>query len=435
MKRLFLQKSWPALPLMLALFLILTSGMALAQTDTADDDSSDADEACHPALTVSYDAMASEAATVKDLQIAYSLAKEKFDQSLWKESIKYYWKILVNDDKTYKIGYSKLTQVYFEIARIVESDQKAYLDSALIVAYRGLQKYSDNTTLHFYAGRIQRMNNNDDCALPHYQSLVKYNPKEASYLEILSGLYFQMDDERCLEAQQQLVALNPDNAEAQNKLFLMMRHFDKDPLDAMRAAFIQDSTNTRIAFQYGKGSYDAGNYKAAIRAFNAQLKTDDKNLTALGYLGQSYEGLSDYSKAIAVYEKMIAIDPNSLKAYCWKASAHAQLNQFTTARSLLLKARGIDTDSGLPYLIMGNVYEKAVEYYSSRRGKEVNSYDDKLVYEKAAEEYRKAERDPNLAGIASTRREVIKALFRSAEDKHLHNYRENITDENYAWIR
>ncbi|RMD98441.1 MAG: hypothetical protein D6814_07560 [Calditrichaeota bacterium] len=86
-------------------------------------------------------------------------------------------------------------------------------------------------------------------------------------------------------------------------------------------------------------------------------------------------------------------------------------------------------------MIMAEVYENAVNYCSNKRKKKEFTYDDKLVYRLAAEEYKKATRDPNYAADARRRLKQIEPLLPTKEDYFMHKNRLTPKDPCYQWIK
>lgn len=415
--------------------LVLISGVAFAQ----DDDDMEMEEGggdCKPAsFETSYDKFQSDTIATRQVQIWYSFGQEEYKHKQYAKAIPYFWKVLVNDNVgTFKVTYSKLATSYFELGKQSPDNTSAYLDSTLLIVYRGLEAHPTNNTLHFRAGSIQRSRANFECAVPHYEALTSANPTQASYMKILADLYFKLEDERCIEVQQKLIDLDPENVDNRNTMVNMVTYFGGDPLDVMRKAFESDTTNITNAVKYGREALITGDYQAGLRAFKAVTVQDPKHVEAMDQMAKAYEGLDQNSKAIATYKSILDIDPQNIRVLCSLARAYVFQNSFSTARNYAIKARRIDSNNGEPYIVMGEIYTRAAEYCSGKRDDDKGySYDDKLVFEKAAAQYRQAEKDPNFASTANSRRKALSSFFRTKEDKFMIK-RENITDGCYSWI-
>jgi len=418
----------------LALLLTLSAAPLFAQDDMEEGAAAEAQN-CKPAdLSTPYDSSQSDTISQKQINIWYSFGSEEFKHEQYKRAVPYFWKVVINDkDGTFKVVYSKIATCYFELAK-GEENQTAYLDSTLIAVYRGLEKYPDYVTLHYRAGSIFSTLGKTQCAIPHYEALVAANPQEVSYLKALAGLLFQIQDERCIQYQKKVVELQPDDAEANNLLIQMYQSFGFDPIDPIRDAFLNDTTNVVNAMRYGNEAFIIGQYKEALRAANAAIKKEPNNVAALELKAKSYEALDNTSEAISTYREVLKIDPKNTAVLCNIARNYLRLNNFAQAQAQVGQAKRVDPNNGEPYMVMAEIYIAAAEYCSNRRGENKYNLDDKLVFEKAVEELKKAERDPNYRAAANTRRNGLKDFVRTKEDIFM-NPRTSIKDECYSWIQ
>lgn len=418
----------------LALLLTLSAVPLFAQDDMEEEAAAEAQN-CKPAdLSTPYDAFKSDTISQKQINIWYSFGSEEFKHEQYIRAVPYFWKVVINDkDGTFKVVYSKIATCYFELAK-GEENQTAYLDSTLIAVYRGLEKYPDYVTLHYRAGSIFSTLGKTQCAIPHYEALVAANPQEVSYLKALAGLLFQIQDERCIQYQKKVVELQPDDTEANNLLIQMYQSFGFDPIDPIRDAFLNDTTNVANAMRYGNEAFIIGQYKEALRAANAAIKKEPNNVAALELKAKSYEALDNTSDAISTYREVLKIDPKNTAVLCNIARNYLRLNNFAQAQAQVGQAKRVDPNNGEPYMVMAEIYIAAAEYCSNRRGENKYNLDDKLVFEKAVEELKKAERDPNYRAAANTRRNGLKDFVRTKEDIFM-NPRTSIKDECYSWVQ
>jgi hypothetical protein len=82
---------------------------------------------------------------------------------------------------------------------------------------------------------------------------------------------------------------------------------------------------------------------------------------------------------------------------------------------------------------MGSIYETAVPYCQSKMKRKETSYEDKLVYEKAYFEYKKAAKDPAFRSMAKKKQEIIKPFIPTKEDRFMHK-NDKIKSPCYQWI-
>ncbi len=423
--------------LLLTVFLWGISGEpAFAQEEA---DNPETEPPCIPAdLSTPYDLYTQSGVDENQLNIWYDYGREYYRKGTFSDrpqhyqsALPYFWKVVLNDTlRRFKVVYGKIVECYLKLNQP---------DSALIAAYRGLKEYPDYATLHYHAGQIQKGFGRTSCAIPHFEALVKDQNQPPTILKnyygILAQLYWEVEDERAIAAQEKVVELAPNDVEASATLAKMVEFFGYDPLEARESAFLKDTTNVTNARQYGITAFESGYYQKAIRAFKAVLKVDPENIEALSYIGRSYEALDRLSDAISAYQVILKIDPNRLNTLAALASVYSRQHNFSTAKTYVQKALRIDPNYGLAYMVMGEIYENAANYCSSQREKKDYTYDDKLVFELAQKEYEKAAaRDPNVAAMAQNRIRLLKAFVRTKADIHMHSNRETIRDDCYRWI-
>ncbi len=403
------------------------------------DETTDIAPECKPAdQAVYYDKFQSDSVQLRDVQIWYQYGQDNFKLEDWQKAIGYYWKVVLNDKAgTYKVVYRKLADSYLSLMKINQEQQAAYLDSAFLAIYRGLDRYPDYAMLHFKAGNIYKSMQQPQCAIPHYEALTGISPKQVNYQKILAQLLYQTDDERALTVQGKVLELSPEDTDAAQFHLRLLSHFNKDALAFMAEQFERDTSNVINAMRYGKEAYNRGEYAAAKRAFNAAFVTDSSHLEAAGMYARSCEGLGDYRSAISQYQRILEANSGDINTLSLLALATAEVHNFSAASGYARKAIRISPESGQPFIVLGHIYEKGADYFHGKSGKNNYSYDTKMVMEKAAFMYKKAQQDPNWAsqGVQNYERLSSSSVFRNKEDKHLHNYRENITDPNYSWVK
>jgi len=425
--------------IIIPVFLMMFSmSVVFAQDDMMGEDNNAAmsNEDCKPkSFDTSYMKFQSDTISQRQVEIWFSFAQEDFKHKEYRKAIPYYWKVMLNDKsgRYGKFTYSKLADCYSEMGKTAENS-RAYLDSTLLVVYKGLEKFPKNERLHYRAGSLHRRLSQNICAIPHYEALVEKHPESASYLKILAKLLFGAEDERCIEVQQRLVKVDPA-VENNNLLRQMLEFFDKDPMQAVVGAFEQDTTNVVSALALGKEALINGNYKLALRAFNAAWLVEPQNLDGLDGKAKSLEGLGRMSEALKTYKQIVNFYPSNIGALSNLAYTYASLKNFSAARSYAYKARKVDPNKGASYMVMARILEEAVEYCSGKRDKNEYTYDDKLVFEKAGAEYAKAKRDPNYVTQADSRIRALRPFYRTKEEKFLKNNRKNIKDTCYNWLK
>jgi tetratricopeptide (TPR) repeat protein len=383
---------------------------------------------CIPdSFTTIYDKYKQDNVDPQQIGIWYSLAREEYKYKNYKRALPYFWKVLVHDNTgKFRVVYSRLADCYFNLN---------FPDSVLLVVYRGLDAFPDNNNLHYWGGIVHERLNHIKCAIPHYEAMAEADPQNKSYWDKLTRFYLSIEDKKAIAAQQKVVQLDPQNAEASRMLAQLMEHFGEDPIEAQKQAYLRDKTNINNAINYAKTLFERGEYKEATAPFLSAHNQDKKNIVALEYLGRCSEGLNQLNKSLDYYKQILDVNPQNLNVLCLTASVYSRLNNFTTGRTYVNRAIRVDAESGLPYMIMAEIYENAVQYCSEKRGDRKLTYDDKLVYKFAQDALRKAAKDPEYAQQAERRINALNTLVPSKEDLFMQKNRMQTREPCYNWIQ
>ena len=409
------------------IILLIPATMAWAQFE--DEFGEEEEQICEPeSMMTAYDMYQNPEITSNDIRMWFSFGSEYYKNKNYLASLPYLWKVFVNDTSKYaRAAIRKIADAYFNL-------QKA--DSVLIACYRGLEKFPDHITLHYFAGYIQDNLGKFRCAIPHYEQLAKDNPENKEYLEKLAFLYFKDENENAIKVQEQLVKLDPTNSEYNNTLALYIDHLlgPGGALEARKKAYQNDPGNIDFAMQYGKAAYDAGEFKAALEPLSAVIKKDAKHVEAYEYRAMCYESLENYSQANDDYKKILEITPDDADIMCAIANNYKSMTQFSNGRYCVIKALQAKPGYGLAYITMAEIYERAVTYCQNKEGRG-RKYDDGLVYELAYNQYQKALNDPAFRSKARARMDGLKPVLPTDEEVFMNQNRKNLKIDCYSsWI-
>ena len=361
-----------------------------------------------------------------NLKMWYSFGSEYYKQEDYKAAIPYLWKVFVNDSgKMGEYSIRKISDAYFKLQ---------YADSTLLACYRGLARYSDLASLHYYAGILQMNLGKNECALPHYEFLVERYPNDETYLDRLAYLYSKLGDERAIEIQKRLVDINPENPLYQTRLVSYLEQFDYEILDELRLAFEKNPDDLNIIKQLAKAELDAGNYQQAAEKYSLLFKNDPKHKGLLKLRAQAYEGLANYTAAINDYKTIQEIKPGDLETMGAIATDYKFMNKFAEGKYWVKKAIAANSKSGLPHIVMAEIYEASVPYSQQveNRGRKI---DDGFVYERAIEEYKIASKDPGYTAYANQRIKLLEPLRPTQEELFFAQGETKLKCESYiSWI-
>ena len=103
-----------------------------------------------------------------------------------------------------------------------------------------------------------------------------------------------------------------------------------DPSKPSAPAVQEDPT-----YLEGVNAVKRGDFKAAIRSFEAVIAKDDRNANAYNWLAYSTRQSGDPAKAIPIYEKALAIDPKHRAAHEYIGEAFLVLGDLPKAKEHL----------------------------------------------------------------------------------------------------
>ncbi|HES59913.1 MAG TPA: hypothetical protein ENO18_05720 [Caldithrix sp.] len=377
-------------------------------------------------LQTAYDQLKQADLNETDLKMWYSFGSEYYKQEAYKSALPYLWKVFVNDsNKMGQYAIRKIADSYFKLQ---------YTDSTLLACYRGLYRYPELTSLHYFAGLLQVNLAKNECALPHYEFLVERLPDDENYLDKLAYIYFNLEDERAIEVQKHLIEVNPENPEYHKRLVAYIKYFDYDPLIELRTAFEKNPDDVKIIQMLLRAELDAGNYQQALEKATILLDKDLNQKSILKLRAQAYEGLANYSAAINDYKLILNKKPNDIDAMCAIATDYKYMNKFAEGKYWADKAKAANPKSGLPYIAMAEIYEAAVPYSQQieNRGRKI---DDGFVYELAIREYEQASKYPAYKAYAKQRIKLLEPLKPTQEELFFAQGNTKITRESYiSWI-
>ncbi|MGD9487499.1 MAG: tetratricopeptide repeat protein [Calditrichaceae bacterium] len=375
-------------------------------------------------LNTPYDKFA-ETEFETSVPMLYNFGTEHFKNKNYKEALPYLWKVFLHDEgKRARLSISKIAQIYFE-------EQK--VDSVLISCFRGLERFPELILLHYYAGYIQDKLGKFRCAIPHYEKLVESDSTNKAYLKTIAFLYYKDEDERAIEMQERLVALDPANSEEANSLaqYNVYFHGAGAGLDAYKQAYENDPENVDVALSYGKSALESGKYNESLEPLSKAI-AKNPGTKALTLRASAYENLSRFNDAISDYKKVLENEPNNADVMLNISLNYRSLNSYSNANYWISKALSAKPGYGFAYIIRGELYEAAVSYCQGQRGGKVK-YEDKLVYEKANSEYDKAKNDPIFRSKATVKQNNLKPFLPTTEDKFMHK-NDKIKDDCFSWI-
>ena len=325
----------------------------------------------------------------RQVLINWSLGRENYKNKEYDRVAKYFWKVIELDKEgKFKQVYSFLGDTYFKL-------QKA--DSAQMVYEMGIKAYPENTFLHRSLGHILENRNLIDEAIKSFETVVKLEPDSKADWERLASLYLKKSDyQKAISAYQKLTELDPKNLDYRQTLSsLYSQTGDEEArLQSMLDVVKSDPNNTNMLYELGRYYQRQRDWDKAASYFARVVKLTPDDTNTRKDLADMYMSGGLYRDALREYSELLKAEPNNPEVLTDIAEVHVELGNLRKARTFARRALKQDRNYGPAHIAIGQAYEKAVDRCQEKNGRKSADFYDKLVYEEAAKEYKKALKDP-----------------------------------------
>lgn len=363
-----------------------------------------------------------------ELNKSWSFGYENYKNKQYPSSAKHFWRVVKLDT------INKFPRVYRYLGDCyLKTDQP---DSAQIVFEIGLEKHPDDAHLHRMVGFLKSQREQVDEAIVEYEKVTELEPESVDDLKQLAALYVKADRvEDAIATYDKVLELDPDDLDAQsNQAALMGATGDVEGVIANKEKIrSQDPKNSQVRFDLGKLYFDTEQFEKSIELFREFLTLSPDDVAAMEYIGNAYKNLERYNDAIAEYKKILAIQPDNKEVMVEISRSYKELRRFSSARVYANKALAISRSYGLGWIALGEAYEASAEHCVGQKDGKVE-FNDKLVYELAANQYRKAMKDLAYRQEAERHISFLQAVLPTKDDKFMHKNETKATGECYSWI-
>jgi len=364
------------------------------------------------------------------INLNLSLGYERYKQQNWEKAKNFFLKASEIDTSGIKAKY--LYQWLGTCYAMLNQP-----DSAEWAYSRGLDFSPDHAYYYTALIHLYKIQGRLDEGLSLSKTLIELQPDSASSYKIRGELYrLNQDIESAVDSYNKASELNPKDQETQQILSdLYKQRGDITELIATLEKVVEqisDNTNKRI--ELAKAYTQIGEYTKAVEQLQFVISKEPENIPALELIGDAYQNLKQYSNAISTYKKILGIQINDKKNLCNLAMSYSGAEQYTTALTQVQKALSIDPGYGLAYLTKGMIYENAADKCVAKRDGKI-SFDDKLVYKMAYDEYQKAKKDMQWKFDANKRIEYVELSIPKREDYFMHKNQTKPRGECYNWIQ
>ncbi len=362
------------------------------------------------------------------VDIDFNFAYQYYSHKDFRDAIPHYWEAIKNDRELRYPGlYRQLGQSYIEMEEP---------DSAQMVYEMGVEKVPDDVYIHERLEWIYEAKSEFEKAIVETEKTLKLGGDKQYYLTKLKDLYIRNNQiQEAINVYDQLIALSPDNKELQDQKTNLIKLSggsiieeykkmhekypnDRKYIEALMVEYHQENDNVNI-----------------ISMADKLLVLEPENISALDMKSDAYANLQKWKDRINVLRQRLDIKRDNPETLCDIAESYNILKEYETARSYATRAIRIDGNYGMAYIRIGEAYEFCAEDMILKRGGFSKiRFDDKLIYELANEQYRKASNYTDLSGIASRRMSAIKNSLPTKEDRFMNPDQTKANNPEYQWI-
>lgn len=284
-----------------------------------------------------------------------------------------------------------------DLDRITELVGIKDFDNAKPLIEEALKEAPDNIELLKLAGLTDVNLELWFTARTHFETVVKFEPKDATSWFYLAKCYEKLADfTSAKNAYIKVIELRGEYMEAYQSICIILLRLN-EPLEAVKyaqRASELDADNYIYDFIIGTAYMKNKEFANAQEPLVKALEKDPDNLGTLNSLGTCYMAQGKSTEAIQTYKKALEINPKSVMAYFNIGSAYQIQQNHEKACEYLTKALELEEDeSFLTALAMSEVklgrYESALKHYKQLAlmcpGKENYKYNIVTCYEALGE--------------------------------------------------
>ena len=284
-----------------------------------------------------------------------------------------------------------------DIERITELVGNKDYNEALILIEEGLKENPDNIELLKLYGLANVNLNCWDNAKKKFETVVKYEPTDATSWFYLANCYNNISDYiSAKNAYKKVIELRPEYLEAHKSLCVILLKLNDidETIKYASMALEVDSEDYIYDFIIGTAYMKNKEFAKALPSLISAHKKAPENVGTINSLGTCFMANAKFDEAIETYKKAIELNPDDAMTYFNIGSAYQTQQKHEEACNYLQKAVDLEEDeSFLSSLALSEVktnnFENALKHYKQLAllcpGKENYKYNIVTCYEALGE--------------------------------------------------
>lgn len=363
------------------------------------------------------------------IRLKFSFGYEPYKQGDYQKAKRYFKEVAELDTGGIygRVLYQRLGDCYLRL-NLPDSAEWAYRI--------GIERLPNLPYFYEALGYIYRPQGRTDEAIEMYETLTKLVPDSVNYHRFLAQLYINTDEtDKAIGSYQAIVRLDPTDQRSQEILSSLLAQTGdiEMVIESQKGLVERDPENMRYRMDLAQTYYRTSEFELAIEQFLVVTSKETDNIQAFEMLGDSYQQIEKFRDALNIYKQILQSTPDDKKNLCNLAICHVFLGNYRLAVNEVRKALRIDSNYGLAYLTRGMAYEASADKCVAEKGG-TNSFDDKLVYKLAYDEFVKAKRDLEWKTDAERRMAYVESLIPTREDIFMHKDQKTPRGACYQWI-
>jgi tetratricopeptide (TPR) repeat protein len=310
--------------------------------------------------------------------------------------------------------------------------QLSQFDSALTTWRAGLNLYPDDLYLNQRMGHLLSTMDRGSEAITHYVAAVGIDAQDYESWKQLGQLYVKEEDcEKAIEAYEKYLEGSPDDGITKSLVSELLAQCYDDPqlvIDKKVEIAKAEADNTQVRLEIADLYMRQQKYADAIQWYKEYSSLKPEDTFGMEQIARAYELMQKFSEALTWLKKIVAVKPNDKRTLAKISQIYSDLSQFENARTYANRALQVDGAFGAGWIALGQAYEKSAGKCSDEA-----KWDEKLVYELAYQQYKRAAQDPAYKGDADRHIQYASNYLPTKEDVFMHSAKAP-TKECYGWI-
>ena len=320
----------------------------------------------------------------RDCLIALSNAWEYYKNQEFDSSIRNYRR-LVNLGCAEE--FAEDVYIYFGRA-FIEIGQ---LDSAVWAFKQGLRHLPEDKNLLENIAYVLGRQHIVDEQIYYYQRYIEVDPRNSEiYLTLTDLLRREQRYDDLIMALHQWLEADPGNARIQSDLIAAYELAGKDPLTFMRRRWEENPGNSQWGIDYAARLIENADYGMAYRVLEGVIQRTPTAREAYQLLANTALDEGDVDRAISALERLFSVNPTDDQAAMELARAYLRKEIFNQALRWAETAMQTTTNAGEVLYVRAEVYYATADQCVSGRESGTPTFQDKLVYQMAFEDYETA---------------------------------------------